>query len=105
MSKITNFQQNEKFLLQRTEEAYNNILDAGEEIELSIHNTLIDLVEIPPWNIPKIIITLMNLLISARRLRKLSIYHDSLREIGYTLGYIKGRKKRYEHNKKRNRIH
>ncbi len=92
MSKIVNFQQNEKFLFQRAEAAYNDILDAGEETEYNIYNALVDLVEIPPWNIPKIIITLMKLLISARRLRKLSIYHDSLCEIGYTLGYIKGRK-------------
>ena len=105
MSKVANFQQNEKFLLQRVEEAYNNILDAGEEIERNIHNALVDLVEIPPWNIPRLIITLMKLLISARRLRKLSIYYDSLGEISYTLGYIKGMKKRYEHNKKHNRIH
>lgn len=91
MAKIVNFR-NEKSLFKQAEEAYNAVIDAGAGIENNIHDALIDLVEIPPWNVIGITIALVRLLKASRQLRKLSIYKDSLCEIGYTLGYIKGKR-------------
>lgn len=99
MSKIVPFRK-EKVLLKRAEDAYDAVMKAGDEVEVSIHSALIDLVELPFWNISGFAIALIKLLKSSRRLRKLSIYRDSLCEIGYTLGYIKGRKDRYKRERR-----
>lgn len=99
MAKITRFPR-EKVLLKQAEDAYNKVNEAGIGIEDSMRRTLIDLVELPPWRIISITLSLIRVLVLSRRLRKLAIYRESICNMGYTLGYIKCRNERKRKEKK-----